>query len=433
MKNIAIIGGGTVSHCRNHLALAAVAYGNTARKIHSLCFQQLASQWDPVNDKGYNINLHLTKMANSGAGNLETNEDVSNLVDTLIADPNTKVIFFNVAMCDFTGSMLGMEFIAENPEGCEWQQAPTPSGKYEKRLDSSSWQNMSLQPAPKVISKIRKERKDIFLVAFKTTCGATEDEQFIAGLNLLKKNSCNLVLANDTKTRVNMIITPEQARYSVTTDRDAVLKELVDMTASRSKGTFTRSTIVDGESIDWNSEEVPDSLRKVVNYCRNMGAYKTFNGSSVGHFAYKKSEDTFYTSKRKTDYNKLDEVGLVKVVSSGPESVVAYGSRPSVGGMSQRIIFSEHPGLDAIAHFHCKPKDISKLSVRSQRDNECGSMDCGKNTSGGLRLEEDGIKCVYLDKHGPNIVFNSSIDPQRVIDFIDRNFDLSKSTDDLNG
>lgn len=86
MKNIAIIGGGTVSYVRNHLSLSAVAYGNTARKIHSLCFEQLANQWDRSKDKGYNINLYLTKMANSGAGNLETNEDVSNLVDTLVAN-----------------------------------------------------------------------------------------------------------------------------------------------------------------------------------------------------------------------------------------------------------------------------------------------------------------------------------------------------------
>lgn len=427
MKNIAIIGGGTVSHIRNHLSLSAVAYGNTARKLHALCFRQLANQLDPTNDKGYNVNLYLTKMANSGAGNLETNEDVSNLVDTLVADPGTKIIFFNAAMCDYDGSVMDWN----REDKC---MSSTTSGKYEPRLKTSyGKQELELTPAPKVISKIRKERKDIFLVAFKTTCGATEDEQFVAGLNLLKKNSCNLVLANDTKTRMNMIITPEQARYSVTTDRDAVLRELVDMAMERSKGTFTRSTIVDGPSIDWNSEEVPNSLREVVNYCRSKGAYKTFNGSSVGHFAVKKSEDTFYTSKRKTDYNKLDEVGLVKVVSSGSESVVAYGARPSVGGQSQRIIFKEHPEMDCIAHFHCKPKDASKLSVRSQRENECGSMACGKNTSDGLRLEEDGIKCVYLDKHGPNVVFKSSIDPQRVINFIDRNFDLSKSTDDLNG
>jgi len=69
--------------------------------------------------------------------------------------------------------------------------------------------------------------------------------------------------------------------------------------------------------------------------------------------------------------------------------------------------------------------------VRDQAPYECGSHECGNNTSKGLRKEVPGIKCVYLDHHGPNIVFNSKIDPSVVIDFIDKNFDLSKSTDEV--
>ena len=33
MKTIHIIGGGTITHVRNHLALATPAYGSTAKKI----------------------------------------------------------------------------------------------------------------------------------------------------------------------------------------------------------------------------------------------------------------------------------------------------------------------------------------------------------------------------------------------------------------
>ena len=63
---------------------------------------------------------------------------------------------------------------------------------------------------------------------------------------------------------------------------------------------------------------------------------------------------------------------------------------------------------------------------------ECGSHECGQNTSDGLRPVGNGIECVYLDNHGPNIVFHRSTDPQKVIDFIDQNFDLSQSTDGVN-
>ena len=36
MKNIDIIGGGTVSHVRNHLALCAPAYGTTSRQLETI-------------------------------------------------------------------------------------------------------------------------------------------------------------------------------------------------------------------------------------------------------------------------------------------------------------------------------------------------------------------------------------------------------------
>lgn len=41
---------------------------------------------------------------------------------------------------------------------------------------------------------------------------------------------------------------------------------------------------------------------------------------------------------------------------------------------------------------------------------------------------EEGIKAVYLEEHGPNIVFNRNIDPKRVIEFIDYHFDLASKT-----
>jgi hypothetical protein len=430
MKNIEIIGGGTVYHIRNHLALTATAYGKTARAIQELLYDEydVYQEYGPEVEEIPNIKLHLTKMA--GGYDLETNQDISDLLDKIIANPETKIVFFNPALVDYEATVL-----VDGEVDHHWIQnvAPSPSGKYETRLKTSEGEkHLVLKPAPKLISKIRKERKDIFLVGFKTTCGATEDEQFLTGLHLLKSNSCNLVLANDTKTRVNMIITPEQARYSVTTNRNEALADLVSMAVSRSEGHFTRSKVLLGDAIPWDSHLIPTSLRKVVNHCIKMGAYKPFNGSTVGHFAVKVNNTDFITSKRKVDFNKLNQVGMVLCRAEDNDTVIAYGAKPSVGGQSQRIVFAEHPDSDCIVHFHCPPKNLENLSVRSQAKYECGSHECGKNTSEGLREAVDGIKCVYLDNHGPNIVFNRNINPFTVIKFIEDNFDLSKSTDQVN-
>jgi hypothetical protein len=226
-----------------------------------------------------------------------------------------------------------------------------------------------------------------------------------------------------------MIITPEQARYTVTTDRKWALYDLVQMAIARADAKFTRSTVVNGEAVPWNSHLIPSTLRTVVNHCIKQGAYKPFNGATVGHFAVKVNKTDFITSKRRVDFNKLPEVGMVLCRSEDKDSVTAYGAKPSVGGQSQRIIFKDHPESDCIVHFHCPPKAGTDLSTRLQKWFECGSHECGKNTSKGLREEVPGIKCVHLDNHGPNIVFSRKIHPQQVIDFIDKNFDLDKSTD----
>lgn len=412
-KKVVILGGGTASHIRNHLALCMPAYGTTARALDHLCSHRF---WPQML-----IDLQLTKMAWSESS-LETNEDVAAFVDELIADFSVKVIFFNVAMCDFAGYILGEDI---------------DSGKYAPRLHSSSIKNydIGLVPKEKILKHIRKTRKDIFLVAFKTTCGATEDEQYLAGLNLLKGNSCNLVLANDTKTRVNMIITPEEARYHVTKNRDEALTQLVDMTYLRSHLTFTRSTVVAGDPIPWDSDLVPHNLRQVVDFCIQKNAYKAFRGATVGHFACKIGENEFLTSIRKSNFNDIEKLGLVRITTDGPDSVLAYGARPSVGGQSQRIVFKEHPGTDCIVHFHCPIKLGSKVPRVSQREYECGSHECGRNTSRGLKTFTVGdntgtyvISAVFLKEHGPNIVFSRSTPARFIMKFIEDNFDLAGKT-----
>jgi len=408
MKTVCIIGGGTIAHVANHLSISATAYGTTAKKLQSMFIRQT----------DMNVELHLTKMA--GGTTLETNKDVELEIDRLIKDKNTKVIVMTAALCDYEPTLAYTtdNFVKKNVK----------IGKYSERIKTreASQLTIKLKPSYKIISKIRKTRKDIFLVGFKTTCGATPHEQYLAGLDLLKKTSCNLVVANDTKTRHNMIITPEESRYYESSDRNTTLNGLVQMVMHRSLCTFYRSTVVDGDAVDWNSDEVPESLRTVVNYCIDNNAYKEFNGSTVGHFAYKVSDNKFLTSIRRSNFNNISNVGLVKIETDGP-SILAYGFKPSVGGQSQRAIFSDHKEYNCIVHFHCEKKPDSLVPVRSQFEYECGSIECGKNTSSGLQ-RFGNLSAVYLDNHGPNIVFHESIDPQEVIDFINDNFYLDRKT-----
>lgn len=406
-----IFAGGTVFHVRPHLALTAPAGGQVGFDLHEMLIK---------------FNATIAKIHPCQG---RTNADVAKEIDELVADPKTKVIFMAAALCDFEG------FIVRDLRHDGAFIEIEPSGKDQPRLKTRDQDGgpqdhlMVLRPADKIIGRIRKTRKDIFLVGFKTTAGASPDEQFRAGLSLLKQSSCNLVLANDVHTRLNMVITPEEARYHETTDRREALKGLCDMAMRRSQLRYTRSTVVEGRPIPWVSREIPSSLREVVDHCIERGAYKSFLGSTVGHFAVKLDNGKFLTSRRKTDFNNLYNVGLVMIEADGDDSVIAHGSRPSVGGQSQRIVFAEHPDVDCIVHAHVpmRPNAPDAIPVRSQREFECGSHECGQNTSRGLK-KFGNLYAVHLQNHGPNIVFHRDTDPKEVIAFIERNFDLSGKT-----
>ena len=418
---IYVLGGGTFSHVRSHLALAAPAFGQTAKDIHDYLRFGLDTPAELV----------LTKMADSSS-KIVTNEDVSVLIDELIADPATKMIVLNVALCDYDGSILDRSQYPDGYDSYMWE--PTPSGKYETRLKTKDGeQDMRLTPADKIVGRIRKERKDIFVVAFKTTSGATSDEQYSAGLHLLKANSANLVLANDLVTRNNMVITPEESRHYETTNRGDAIKGLMTMALQRSQNTFTRSTVVEGAPIAWNSPDVPENLRAVVDHCIARGAYKPFREATVGHFAVKVADNRIYTSRRKRNFNNLPLEGLVEVEYDGLDKVIAKGGKPSVGGQSQRIVFDQHPDLDCIVHAHVPMRTDAPdlIPVADQKAYECGSHQCGENTSRNLSAFDHGIHAVMLDEHGPNIVFSRNTPAEAVINFIERNFDLEGKTGGL--
>lgn len=427
-KKIFVLGGGTVFHIRPHLALSAPAYGKIAKDIYSKIIQstqyQDGGEWD--------LSLGLTKMAfgdYAGAENKfslgETNEEVEKCIDKIIADPETKVIFLTVAFCDYTGNIIDWADGEMKPSGKEYPRLKTKDGD----------QRLLLTPAQKIISKIRKTRKDIFLVACKTTSGATEDEQYEAGLELLKKNSCNLVLANDVHTRKNMIVAPELAKYEVTTNRNEVIKTLVDMTLERASNTFTRTKITPGYLVKWTHPDVPEALRKVVDWCVDNGAYKPFNNVTVGHFGFKPESGYMWSSRRKKNFNKPEDKDLVIVDFRDEREQLAYGAKPSAGARSQYTVLNKYSNMDCIVHFHCplKPESVPEMekmyAIRPQKYFECGSHECGQNTAAGMQKINGDMAVVMLDKHGPNVVFSRNAKAEDIIAFISNNFDLSKRTE----
>jgi len=454
-----IITGGTMVHVAPHFSLCAPAYGRVGEQIDSElknAFTRWHNDSETPLEERTRVVLVRTKMAlgsaqpdvledglikAAGLKFLETNEDLEKLIDHLVLQPETKGIVLAAAVCDWKPARLEVDV----PDYHD-NHLRDEFGKRQERLKTSEGNlRLAISPADKIIGKIRKTRKDIFLVGFKATTGLSEQEQYITGLGLLKGASCNLVLANDVHEHRNMVITPEEAKYHVTKDRKAAIKGLCEMIAMRSQLHFTRSTVIEGEPIPWESDAVPANLRKVVDHMIARGAYKPFKGKTVGHFATRGPKDgVIYTSRRKTDFNRLPEDGLLRIDTVGADQVVAHGAKPSVGGQSQRIIFDEHRDVDCIVHAHVPLRDVDDpvrqakhgqfgvdhvlFGRREQRPFECGSHECGRNASEGLCPAGHGIKAVMLDEHGPNICFSKDTDPDKVIEYIETFWDLGAKT-----
>lgn len=191
MNNIHIFSGGTFSPVRNHLALAAIAFGNTGKRLKQL----LPTSF-----------LHLTKMADSSS-NLVTNQDVENKVDELLKNPDTKCIIMNAALCDYDGTIDNIE-----------------SGSHAERLESRSGSfEMKMTPSSKVISKIKSERPDILVVGFKTV---TNEKDIKVIRQKADRMKVDIVFVNDTVTRENYLISKIAELRGNNEGRDLLLELL---------------------------------------------------------------------------------------------------------------------------------------------------------------------------------------------------------------
>lgn len=193
MNNIHIFSGGTFSPVRNHLALSAIAFGTTGRRLKQLL---------PT------ATLHLTKMADYKSS-LLTNKDIENKVDQLLKDPHTKCIIMNAALCDYDGTIDDVE-----------------SGSHAERLESRSGGfEMKMTPSSKVISKIKSERPDILVVGFKTV---TNENDIKVIRHKADRMKVDYVFVNDTVTRDNYLISSISEIRGNAEGRDLLLTILSD-------------------------------------------------------------------------------------------------------------------------------------------------------------------------------------------------------------
>lgn len=208
-SSIRIFGGGTLLPVKQDLALTAISYGNTSKAILALC---------QAHDK--KAELQLTWFADP-TSSIHTLSDVEGVARGYIADPQTKIVFWNPTVVEYPDHTLFLT----NEDGDPMLSSPLPDPQRIPRF-------------------IKDKRPDIFLVVFQTTSGLTVEEQKDSAIILLKKTNANMVFAKDTSTEWNMVVTAEQSVYHQTADKEVALAGLVEMTLHRSQTQWLRAVLL---------------------------------------------------------------------------------------------------------------------------------------------------------------------------------------------
>ena len=435
-QKIYVFAGGTFNQVAPHLALSAPAFGTIGIDLYELLIERIQEEPDyqhlevvllPTSMALGNAYERLgqdvvaqAKRTYKSAGirkQLKSNQDLLKVVDYLVSQQSTRCIMMTSAVCDFEARRIGST------------QIP-PGFSYPERLDSRHDWNVELSASEKIINRIRSTRKDIFLVSFKATYNQPE-ELYSKALAQLKRSSSNLVFANDILTRKNMVVTPEEYPYKYDS-RIAASYSLVDMTLKRLNLHFSRTIMRPIESTADLKElsdtgGIPSNFIPVLSYAISHNAFKPFNSKTTGHFGCVVEGQDFQriSSVRKVNHNRVFQEGVAKIYINR-SLIEAGGAKPSVGEHTQQMIYQELQGkVHSIIHFHCPLKNPNKFKARrKQFAYECGSVECGMNTTKGMQDFGDGIYAVHLDQHGPNIAFHRDTDPQKVIEFIDTHWDL---------
>lgn len=254
---IYVIGGGTVSYIRDHLAIANVSFGAMAYDISSSLREmeikgelheystkmagdffdavelKMESSWrrtvvfeegDPRSDEDY-------------LPNLDTNEDVVRLVNEIIEKQRSRVLFLMTEPCAFKGFALGDErTVIKFVDGTRVFERPnTPSGPEEPALPPKENHEIRLEACDPLEGL--KDKGELFVVGYCITEGVTEISQYHAGRIYLTKTKFDMVFVEDRKTGIHMIVSQEEKDYpyGVYSNRDEAIDILIKTSIARSE------------------------------------------------------------------------------------------------------------------------------------------------------------------------------------------------------
>lgn len=285
-----------------------------------------------------------------------------------------------------------------------------------------------LTKTPKVISIIKKLFPRTFLVGFKLLENVSEEELFDVGFDLLRKNRCNLVLANDlAKIRQGnhegMIIFPEKS-YITAKGKTEIAEKIVQISLVRSKDKHPHS--------EKKGETLPEdmmylqvkfrSMKYVGQKMFEMGLLpevvnheRTDKIGTYGNISNRITGNSFLITGRNVHKGRLEwkDVCYVENVEKVEDDHSVYANvsyhgefKPSIDSAIHGHIYRALPEYNSIIHIHTDRVFLGYEYVDGMYPCGCQN-ECDQIMLALSRCKSEETKVVQMKKHGLIVIGKS--------------------------
>jgi len=308
------------------------------------------------------------------------------------------------------------------------------------KMSSKSNVLLNLKQTPKIIKRIKEISPYTFLVGFKLLNDTTEENLFNVGFDLLRKNRCNLVLANDlTKIKqgehAGMLIYPEKTMDNFN-GKQAISRNLVRIIKNRIGAAHPHSNRIGNWLPDVSDADVfnqiGSTLARMELLPHVINHENTDKSGTYGNMSMRAEPNGFIITGRNVDKTNIKTKELVKVENVCFEenengicktySEVNYYSfeeamKPSIDASIHAKIYDMFD-VKAILHVHTPDKLFLDVPVVYGKY-PCGSkpeMDAIIDVMCKNEVLSNIVKVIQIDKHGLMIFGDTLFECKSILD-----------------
>ena len=263
-----------------------------------------------------------------------------------------------------------------------------------------------LHRLPKILDGLRERcgAKKTFIVGFKLTAGASEDDMVAAARAQMKRARLNLVVANDTTRMGNgqhpvVLVTPEGGAIPIFGLRRDVAAELASFVLRRAHTTWCTSVWTATGGRSRNRSKAYHRAAAALELAQTL---RLLSGDP-GNVSCREGDWLWITPRGAAHKESLAAHRLISAQVLSDEREVRYRGRhadkPSIDAPVHAAMYRAYPDVDTLFHSHGAwliPQGVTEFPYPCGSREEAGEIVHALQTmAGGLSLDRFGIDLIH--------------------------------------